>query len=159
LENPRMKNRGIYAQKIADIRRRLPEVLASKPIKIFIAAGYPDLASGMSPDMVTKEYAALLQEIRKKAPKVRLYIHSLTPILSRLSRDRDKVKTENILILNGKLKDLAQKFETFYIDLFSSLVGNQETNELDTKYSNDGVHLSAAAYTRWKALIEQYIKD
>jgi lysophospholipase L1-like esterase len=159
LENPHIKNRGVYAQKLVDMRRRLPEALAAKPVKIFIAAGYPDLVAGMSPDMVTKEYAALLQAIRKKLPKVRLYIHSLTPILSNLSRDRDKVKTEHILILNGKLKDLAQKFETYYIDLFGSLVGSQETNEIDPKYSDDGIHLSAAAYTRWKALIEQYVKE
>jgi lysophospholipase L1-like esterase len=157
LENKNVKNRGIMRNTCEQVMKRLPEVLSAKPAKIFLMLGYDELRLGQNPEQVAKSYAKVLQEIRSKLPKARLYIHSLTPVLYKLNQD--PIKNETIVIFNGKLKDLAQKFETYYIDIFTPLVGNQETNEIDPKYTNDGLHLKAEGYTRWKALLDQYLKD
>ncbi|MDX2306229.1 MAG: GDSL-type esterase/lipase family protein [Microscillaceae bacterium] len=157
LSNPKIKNRGIAGDKTAGVLNRLPEVLAAKPAKIFLLLGYDDLTSGISQKEILNNYQKILEKIKKDSPKTQIYLHSLSPINYEWLGNR--IKNEEIIVLNGQISQLAEKYRMTYIDLFPALVGKPETQELKPEYTNDGVHLNAQGYTRWKALLERYIKD
>ncbi|TAE08671.1 MAG: hypothetical protein EAZ95_16945 [Bacteroidetes bacterium] len=156
LETPKAKNRGNADATLQDFQKNLPAIAQAKPAKLFLLVGYQDLVAGKKPDDVYKEYVALLTEIKKQLPKTRLYLHNIPPTAPDLNKQT--TNSDQIVILNGKLKDLAQKFELFYIDLWSGLVG-EGTQAINPKYTNDGYHLNGAGYIRWKTLVEQYVKE
>jgi len=155
LENSKIKNRGNAGESMQEFVKNLPAIIKAKPAKLFLLIGYQDLLEGRKPDEIQKSYGELLLILKKELPKTAIYVHSIPPI----APDLHKAITNNdqILITNGKLKDLVQKQEVFYIDLWSALA--TENNILDPKYTNDGYHLNAAGYIRWKALLEQYSKE
>lgn len=155
-ENYKVKNRGVAGELLADYQKNLPAMLKFKPAKLFILAGYHDLAAGKKPDEVYKEYVTLVANIRKQLPKIQVYLHSLPPT----AKEFDKMATnDQILILNGKLKDLAQKFELYYIDLWGGLIDEANNTDIHAKYTNDGFHLNSVGYVRWKSLIERYVRE
>ncbi|GAB4399433.1 MAG: SGNH/GDSL hydrolase family protein [Microscillaceae bacterium] len=156
-QNPRVKNRGIGGNRTQDILNRVDTLLLAKPAKLFIQCGYNDLANGIPASEVLKNYATLLTKIRKATPQTLVYIIGLFPVLYELNGM--KVKNEDLLILNGQLKDLCQKNGVAFLDFFNPLQGNDLTHELNPSYTNDGLHLNADGYTRLKALLERYVNE
>jgi len=59
--------------------------------------------------------------------------------------------------LNEQLQKLTTEYSYQYIDLYSHFVNSQ--NQLDPKYTPDGVHLNGDGYMLWKKLIENYVQD
>jgi lysophospholipase L1-like esterase len=53
------------------------------------------------------------------------------------------------------LQELATEFNYQYIDVFSHLADSE--NQLDVKYTTDGVHLNGKAYLIWKQAVEKYV--
>jgi lysophospholipase L1-like esterase len=51
--------------------------------------------------------------------------------------------------------DLASLNDIISVDLFSLM--SKSNNQLDEKYSNDGIHLNGQAYLVWKSAIEKYV--
>lgn len=155
-ENQKIKNRGNVGELLADNIKNVPAIVKSKPAKLFLLMGYQDLEAGKKPDEVFKMYADLINEIRKQSPKTAIYVHSLPAT----APNYHKIATnDQILIFNAKLKDLAQKFELYYIDLWNGLIDEVNNTTLNAKYTNDGFHLNATGYVRWKSLIERYVKQ
>ena len=156
LENPKVKNRGIAGDNAEGILKRLDEVLSSKPAKIFMLLGLDELRSGKNADDIIKAYQKIIDKTQKDSPKTKVYIHSLSPI--RYDQTKIPVKNEDIIVLNGQLEKLAEKNKATFIDIFSAFVGDQKTQELKPEYTNNGIHLNAQAYIRWKALLEKILK-
>jgi lysophospholipase L1-like esterase len=155
LENPKVRNRGNAGETLPDFLKILPTIAKAKPAKLFLLMGYQDLLVGKKPDEVYQAYIDLMNEIKKQLPKTRIYLHAIPP--TALDLHKPMTNADQIQILNGKLKDLAQKYELYYIDLWSGFVG--ENNAINPKYTNDGFHLNGAGYIRWKTLVEQYVKE
>jgi lysophospholipase L1-like esterase len=150
-------NRGISGDDSQGVLKRLGEVTASKPAQIYLLIGYNDLMQGVSKQLLQENYLKIVQQIRKESPKTQIYIHSITPIAYRSGHKN--IENEDIMVVNGLLKEFAQSQNIGYVDLFSALMGNTTTHEIDAKYSNSGYQLTEEGYIRWKALIEQYLND
>ena len=157
LENPKVKNRGIAGDNAEGILKRLDEVLSSKPAKIFMLLGLDELRSGKNADDIIKAYQKIIDKIQKDSPKTQIYIHSLSPI--RYDQIKIPVKNEDIIVLNGQLEKFAKENKVTFIDIFSAFVGDQKTQELKPEYTNNGIHLNAQAYIRWKALLGRYLNE
>jgi lysophospholipase L1-like esterase len=65
-------------------------------------------------------------------------------------------KTQAVLILNARLKKVAEKYGAVYIDLYSAFTNGAD--KLNPKYTNDGLHLTGDGYILWKSLIKKYVK-
>lgn len=157
LQNPKIKNRGIRGDRAEDILERLDEVTQSKPDKIFLLSGYQDLKEDKAVSDIVATLERILEKIQEDSPKSRIYIQSTPPLL--YQSKNGGLSNEEIIVYNGKLKDLAKKYKLQYIDLFNSMIGNNKTKEIRSDYTNDGYHLNAGGYARWKALIERYVSD
>ncbi len=154
----RMKNRGISGDVTEGILFRLDEITESKPSKIFIMIGINDLSKGLSIDSILTNYKIILNKISDESPNTNIYIQSILPVNNRYSVFKNHVnKGDSILIINRKLKRIADSFNLTYIDLFSSFA--DADGRLKDKYTLDGLHLKGRGYWLWKDNIEEYIKD
>jgi lysophospholipase L1-like esterase len=152
-----IKNRGISGDVTDGVLDRLDEIVESKPKMIFLMIGVNDLARGKSEEYIVTNIKKIVNNIRSASPKTRIYIESVLPVNPAFERFENHVnKTAEILNINKMLQDLARESEITYIDIHLLLA--DENNLLRPKYTNDGLHLTGAAYLVWKSAIEGYIK-
>lgn len=159
LNNPNVKNRGISGDRTVGILDRLDAIVTGKPKKVFLLIGVNDLAHGTATDTIAMNIALILDEIKIKSPKTKVYLQSVLPVSdekkmfgSHTAREKD------ILPLNTMLKDIAIKRGVTYIDLYSRFI-NPETGKMNLKYSNDGLHLLGTGYKYWSEIVKPYVNE
>lgn len=157
LGNKRIRNRGISADVTEGILLRLDAITKLKPARIFIMIGVNDLARNMTVSEITANYRNILERIRAESPRTKVYIQSVLPVNPATGMALNHTnKTDLIMELNARLKELASEFGHTYIDLFSVMA--DANNHLPGKYSIDGLHLTYAAYRVWAETIRQYVR-
>jgi lysophospholipase L1-like esterase len=150
--NPRVKNRGISGDLIAGIKNRIADITSQKPAKIFLMLGTNDLGEGRSILDILYDYEALVQFIQNESPHTQIFLQSILPTYGDATR-----KNEDIIELNAGIQKMAKKYSLIYINLFDKL--KTAENELDKRYSFDGLHINGDGYLVWKKEIETYIED
>lgn len=156
LGNPNIKNRGISGDTIDRILNRLDEIRKSKPKKIFLMVGINDFLNyGKSVRKTLEDYKKILLEIRQNTPNTQVFIQSVLPVNNKINKFW--LNNDTVIQLNDSLKELAKELSFEYINLFSHLADSQ--NQLDARYTLDGVHLNGQAYLVWKEVIEKYVVD
>lgn len=157
LGNNRCRNRGISGDITAGVLLRLDAVTKLKPSSIFIMIGINDISRNVTVDSVMVNYRMILEQIRKETPGTKVFVESVLPVNAGVGRyPALQNKTEVIMDLNLRLRDLASEFGHTYVDLFSVMADAQ--NQLPRKYSIDGLHLTYEAYRIWVETIRKYIK-
>jgi lysophospholipase L1-like esterase len=152
----RVKNRGIAGDRTDGILARIDNLLESKPQKIFIMIGINDLIQKIEESILLNNYKVILDEIKSKNPTTKVFVQSLLPINNQKAPKYNiKLDNKKVIEFNAALKELANEFSFHYIDLFSHFC--DRTNELDTRYTTDGLHLNGQAYLMWKTIIEKYV--
>lgn len=156
LRNRRVKNRGISGDTSFGVLARLDEVTASKPAKIFLMIGINDLSRGIPDSLITRNFERIVRCIRQASPRTTVYLQSVLPTNGSFPQfARHQGKTEHIRVLNDALKRLATEPRQHYVDLHPYLADS--SGQLDSRYTNDGLHLNGAGYVRWvRALHENH---
>jgi lysophospholipase L1-like esterase len=148
----RVLNRGIGADVIGNalpdddprgVLRRLDEsVFDCAATDVFLLIGINDLGSGRTPEVMEPGYRNILEQIKARAPAVRVHVQSVLPT-------RDKYAKHNAAVLdfNGRLKKLAAEFGYDYLDIHALMVDG--AGELKAEFTADGLHLKPAGYQQW----------
>jgi lysophospholipase L1-like esterase len=157
-------NRGIGADIIGNklpesdkrgILRRMDEsIFDCNPSDVFLLIGINDLSMGHKPDVIEAGDREILEQIKKKAPNVHVYIQSLLP-----TRGNYAKHNANVNDVNKRLQKLAKEFGYDYIDLHSKMTDDK--GELKKEFTADGLHLKSPgepAYKLWKAEIEKTMR-
>ena len=147
-----IKNRGINGDVINGVIDRLDEVVESKPKKIFLMIGINDLGENRTVNQILIDYDRLILLIKEKLPETELFIQSVLP-----TDNRKGSATINIVAINKGVQELANNYQSTYINLFDLLRTNE--NKLDTAYTIDGLHLNGKGYLIWKKAIENYVNE
>ena len=154
LENPNIRNRGISGDTTKGILHRLNDVVKFQPAQIFLMVGINNFIHyDSSVEIILTDYKQIITEIRGQSPNTEIFIQSVLPVNK--TKYGIRVNNNNIIKLNLCLRELAKEFSLQYIDLFSHLSDSQ--NQLDERYTLDGLHLNGQAYLIWKQVIEKYI--
>jgi lysophospholipase L1-like esterase len=149
-QNNSIKNRGISGDTTERILRRLDSILAGKPKQIFLMVGINDLImANKSVAATVTDYRQILERFHNYIPDTQVFIQSVLPVNNHVSLYW--YENQVITDLNMQLKDLAKDFSSTYIDIFSHLVDSQQ--QLDVKYTSDGLHLNGDAYRVWQKVI------
>jgi lysophospholipase L1-like esterase len=136
-------NRGIAGDTVAGVTHRLEPALAGPPRAIALLVGINDLLAGRPPDAVAADLGSLVEAIRKRAPGSLLLVQSLTPIRPEVVGAHHQAHIGEV---NRALAPLAVAAGARWVDLRPALA---EPDSL----SADGLHLSAAGYMRWAAVL------
>lgn len=156
LENTKIKNRGIGSDQIDGIIMRIDQVIRSNPEKVFIMIGANDLRAKKTIPEIVQKYAQLINIIKSESPETLIYLQSVLPI------NYNKLRSKNIAanlntqtkILNNELRSLCQTLNLQYIDYWPLLAKN---NELISRYTTDGIHLTGDAYLLIKSIIKKHV--
>ena len=147
----RIVNLGVYGDTIGDLLRRVPEVQAEKPAKIFLLGGI----NSLSPDNVEqclREYAELLDALRAACPDAELIVQSVLPIGTEL--DRNGEINEAVRRFNEAIKALAEQKGITFVNLYAAY---EKDGALNPSLTRDGVHLNFNAYGPWADIISPYL--
>ncbi len=158
--NPKIKNRGISADRTKWLLKRLDPIVKGKPKKLFLMIGINDLAADVAPETIVANIKKLLERFAAESPRTKIYVQSILPvngvdIKSRFKKHR--TQNERVVATNKMLRALCEgRKNTLYVDLFPALA--DANGRLDKRYTNDGLHLMGAGYVAWKKAIEKYVK-
>ena len=158
--NPKIKNRGISADRTKWLLKRLDPIVKGKPKKLFLMIGINDLAADVAPETIVANIKKLLNRFATESPRTKIYVQSILPvngvdIKSRFKKHR--TQNERVVATNKMLRALCEgRKNTLYVDLFPALA--DANGRLDKRYTNDGLHLMGAGYVAWKKAIAKYVK-
>ena len=144
-----VENRGIGGDNTFGMIDRLPDILKSKPRKIFLMAGINDLTGGQPVDTIVMNITRMADMVHEAVPGCRLYIQSVLPVNTRrLAYPGLKGHNPQVRTLNARLVQLcdAKPWCTF-VDLAPLL--SDADGELRIDLTKDGIHLHPAGYVIW----------
>lgn len=137
-------NRGIGGDTTNMLLKRLDSnVLNIEPAQIILLIGTNDFGRGADCDYVMKNIEIIVQKIKTALPKTHLVIQCVYPVNSNkyeLEPDRNK----NIDCLNERLYDFAETNKIDILDITKEL--KNIDGQLDSSYSDDGVHPNKNGY-------------
>lgn len=155
----KMQNRGIGGDKVYGMIDRMPFVADARPSKIFIMAGVNDLIfTQVTLEQLEKEYRQLIQIVKDRSPKTKIYIQSVLPVNEEKEGGSNhffKDKNGKISDFNIRLKSIANDFDVPYLDIHSQLA---KEGKLNSEYTFDGIHLNEKGYATWVQFLNKYIK-
>ena len=153
-QNPNVKNRGISGDVTQGVLDRLDQVTRSKPAKVFILIGINDLSRNVAKDTVLNNICMIANNIHTASPKTRVYVQSILPVNIQFGLFKNlTTKTPDILWINENLAKFCKEKGYTFIDLFSRFK-NSDDDKMNTKYTNDGLHLLGDGYLLWAEIIK-----
>lgn len=151
-------NRGISGDVSKGVLERLSRINRQQPDKLFLMIGINDLARGVQRDTVIKNILAIADMVRLKSPFTMVYIQSLLPVNDTFNKfEKHVAQKEAIGYINTALQKAATEKEYMFINLYPHFLDHQ--GQLDTAYTNDGLHLTGEGYLLWKHLVYPYVYD
>jgi lysophospholipase L1-like esterase len=154
LGNGDIKNRGIRGDTTDRILKRLDNIIAGAPQKIFIMVGVNDLIRKRDLKTVENNYNDMLSKFHQKLPETKLYVMSILPVNESLFwKD---LSNDTITDFNKKIEVAANLYHAKYIDLYSHFIVD---NQLEPSLTYDGLHLNGAGYQLWRTQIESTLHD
>nr|MDE6198157.1 sialate O-acetylesterase [Muribaculaceae bacterium] len=151
-------NRGINGDVARGIDLRLDGVLRGQPAKIFLLCGANDVSHDLTADSIATAVISLVDRIRTRSPRTKVYLQSLLPINNSFGRYRKLAGKEPVIRdINAILAKEAPKHGATWVDLhphFCDADGN-----LRSDLTNDGLHLLAPGYMIWKEVLTPFIDE
>ncbi|MHC1736397.1 MAG: GDSL-type esterase/lipase family protein [Ignavibacteriaceae bacterium] len=144
-------NAGIYGDNSPGLLKRLENDLSfHNPDYLFILIGTNDFALGRSITEIVETLREIIIKAKDFLPEENLYITPLLP-----TKNVENRPNSSILELNRLIEVLArdQKINCFH--LHARFI--DENGDLKQEFTDDGLHLTPAAYSLWAALLSEKI--
>jgi lysophospholipase L1-like esterase len=140
-------NHGVPGDTTADLLRRIPRALSTRPDRIVLLIGTNDVIQGVPMETLTHHYTQILSELLECEA---LFVLSVPPL-----EGGTVTAPFNTAIcqLNDWIREQMWKYGFSFVDLHAALQGDDGT--LDPTLTTDGVHLSEAGYRRFGQLLAE----
>ncbi|MBY0347092.1 MAG: hypothetical protein GTN67_14240 [Hydrotalea flava] len=149
-------NRGIGGDITYGVLKRLEDVIARQPSKVFLLIGINDIGKDIPDAVIADNIGKIVRRIQAGSPDAKVYVESIMPVnpdVVNFPQHYDK--QSHIVHTNQLIQKMAAQLKVPFInihDLFTD-----EKGRLNAKYTADGLHLTATGggYQKWVA----YLKD
>lgn len=145
-------NRGIGGDTTIGLLNRLETITSGQPKRIVLMIGINDIAIGFTEKQTLTNYDNILTKIEQKSPNTQIVITSVLPVNNNLYGDR--VHNSQVNKLNEGLQQLASKHQISMVNIYDEFL---KGNELDPKYTRDGLHLNGEGYAIWVRALKPYM--
>lgn len=149
-------NRGIAGDNTYGVLKRLNEVIARRPSKLFIEIGINDIAKNVPDSIIAGNIFLIAKIVKDSLPGTTVFVCSILPTNDAVKKEYPDAFNKNTHVLNvNKLLKYGQlKGRFIYIDIYKMLAG--KNGKLNKKYSlSDGLHLNSIGYKLWI----QFLRD
>lgn len=150
------RNRGISGDITFGILERLDEVTEGNPAKVFILIGINDISRNIPDSVILDNYKKIIRRIKAASPQTRIYFNTLLPVNNTFTDRAHFNKDEHIHFINEGLKKLGRAEKITIIDIHPLFLDADK--RLEKLYTYDGLHLNAAGYVKWAAILKPYLK-
>jgi lysophospholipase L1-like esterase len=152
----RVANHGRAGDTTAGVWSRLKMALSLSPAIVFLQVGVNDLSQGISPEEICQTHQRIWEDLAKEAPYTKLLVCSLMPVREdSFDWFTETLTNEKVRAANRLLKEAADQKGLTFIDLYSQVADKDLA--LPEHMTLDGVHLTAAAYEVWLAILKNYL--
>ncbi len=146
-----IENRGVAGNATDETYELIDSIDFAKDYdKIFLCIGTNDLARGKSEEDITANIVNILTKLQGLSPNSEIYVQSIFPTRENVVRPN-----ERIMIVNKLLNQNSEKIGYQFLDFYEHFI--DETNRLKELYTEDGLHLTRAAYFKWADLLKEYL--
>jgi lysophospholipase L1-like esterase len=126
-------------------------ILPYEPKEIVIYEGDNDLAGGKTPEQAVAEYQQLVEKIRAKLPKTKIWFISVKPSPSRWKLEAQARQ------LNAQIEWWSKAHKNVgYIDVWNPMLGPDGAPRPDI-FREDKLHMNADGYEIWRKVIGKKI--
>jgi lysophospholipase L1-like esterase len=154
LKDSTVINRGIGGDITFGVLGRLDDVMKRKPSKLFLLIGINDISKNIPDEVIMENIFSIVNKIRGGSPKTEIYVQSILPLNPTFEKfPANYDKAPQVMTLNAQLKKFADRLKYTFVDLYPKF--SDKDNLLDVKYSTDGLHLNAAGYHHWVAILKE----
>ena len=152
----RIVDKGINGATIEDLTRRVPEVSACSPAKIFVMAGGNNMESSDPEHIqhILELFRGLLDALREACPDAEIYVESMLP-LDKATAYSWGISNRTIRAYNKGLQALAEEYGMTYLDVYPAY---ERTGGLNPEYTEDGIHLKDDAFGPWAEILRPYLE-
>lgn len=144
---------SVLAQKgehVNQANKHLRAIKNLKPKQIVILYGANDI-NAYSPEKYKEEYIKLVNDIKKVAPNVKIYLQAPLPVNESKTVNKDsRINNENVKLLTQKTKQVASVTGARFL----SSDGLVTSNDL---FEQDGVHFKYDFYKNWLYYLSENI--
>ena len=154
-------NKGIISDTTIGILKRLDEdVYKYQPSKLFLLIGINDIGKNYKNENTIQNIEEIINNIKVHSPNTEIYIQSIYPINNTNNKKIDKNyfkyrNNKDVVYINNKIKDIADKNKVTYIDVYSHLLDSD--NNLKLSYTKEGLHLSKEGYDAVFKVIKSFL--
>ena len=152
-----VRNRGISGDITFGILERLEEITEGKPAKVFILIGINDISRNIPDSVILDNYLKIIRRIKTSSPGTKIYFNTVLPVNNTFPAKNHFNKDEHIQYINDEMKKLTEREKITVIDIHSPFLDADK--RLDKQYTYDGLHLNAAGYKKWAAILLPYIRN
>jgi lysophospholipase L1-like esterase len=147
-------NRGIGGDITYGILKRLDDITARQPSKVFLLCGINDIGKDIPDVVIADNVVKIVKTIHAKCPQTQIYIESvlpLNPTMPNFPQHYDK--EEHVLALNKLLQANAAAGGYTFVDIFHLFV--DADGRLQSPLTYEGLHVKAPAYDIWVAYLKK----
>ena len=150
-------NRGIASDTTDGLLKRMNQsIFDLKPSVIVLLIGINDFVfcdGGVG--HIEANYNEILMQIKEKLPDATVVVQSCYPVASGQYPNHFKAY-KSVPVLNERIEALALKYGYIYVDVYSSLV--TEDGTLNLQYTDDGLHPNDNGYKVISSVLNPVIK-
>ena len=157
-------NRGISGNTVTDLINRIDvSVCGAHPSKVILLVGINDMMNVKKTPQETAEcYEMLLMRLINKCGNIPIICQSIYPGYDAAKNKKNKGMifplgglAQNIVDLNGQIREMCKKYECTYVDVHSEL--RLENNTMRPTYSDDGCHPNESGYRVVSKCLMKYL--
>ncbi|HVX52527.1 MAG TPA: GDSL-type esterase/lipase family protein [Chitinophagaceae bacterium] len=141
-------NRGIGGDITFGVLKRLDDVVARKPSKVFLLIGINDIGKDIPDTVITDNIRKIVMIINQGSPATKVYVQSVLPVnpdFKNFPQHYDK--EEHVLHVNAILPKVIAQVNCTFVNIFPLFLDGQQ--RLDANLSIDGLHLNTKGYIIW----------
>ena len=126
-------------------------MLVHKPAIVIFYAGDNDVAAGLAPEQVLRDYKAFVAAVHRALPATRIAFIGIKPSIQRWALV-DKARAANALVREYAGTDDRLGF----IDVDGPMLGWDEKPRKDL-FIEDGLHMTPKGYEIWTTLVRPFV--
>ncbi|HQR42257.1 MAG TPA: SGNH/GDSL hydrolase family protein [Gemmatales bacterium] len=123
-------------------------ILKYSPKSIVLYAGDNDLADGVSPEQLGREFQQLTSLIHEKLPRTHIYVIGIKPSPARWALFDKQTETNQLIA-----RLCAQDARLHYVDIVKLML-NDAGRPRPELYKEDGLHVNDKGYALWASVLK-----
>lgn len=147
-------NRGIGGDITFGALKRLDDIIARQPNKLFILFGINDIGKDIPDAVIADNYFKIIKRVHAQSPHTHIYVQSILPVdptHPKFPQHYDK--GAHVPVVNKLLKAKANDLNFTWVNL--TPLFTDKRGLLDNLYTLEGLHLNKDAYKIWVAYLKK----